>query len=106
MVNLKKFRGSSEDYSSDKKIEKKGVNVIGPLSADTFFISNFKKFNVVVGMYHDQVLIPVKTLFHFNAINVTLGLKYLRVSPDHGPGKDIIGKKRLIFKFTSMCKIY
>ena len=95
------FKKNSEEVlkiiPAIKKLEKKGVNVTGPISADTFFISNFKKFNVVVGMYHDQVLVPVKTLFHFNAINVTLGLKYLRVSPDHGPGKDIIGKKRLIF---------
>ena len=36
-------------------------------------------------MYHDQVLTPFKTLFHYNAINITLGLPYIRVSPDHGP---------------------
>jgi 4-hydroxythreonine-4-phosphate dehydrogenase len=40
------------------------------------------------------VLAPFKSLFHFNAINITLGLNYIRVSPDHGPGKDIIGKKK------------
>ena len=44
-------------------------------------------------MYHDQVLIPFKTIFNFNAINITLGLNYIRISPDHGIGKDIIGKK-------------
>ena len=45
-------------------------------------------------MYHDQVLAPFKALFKFDAINVTLGLKYLRCSPDHGPDINIIGKKK------------
>ena len=43
-------------------------------------------------MYHDQVLSPFKTLFNFEAINITLGLPYIRVSPDHGTGEDIIKK--------------
>ena len=43
-------------------------------------------------MYHDQVLSPFKTLYRFDAVNVTLGLPYIRVSPDHGTGKDIIRK--------------
>ena len=43
-------------------------------------------------MYHDQVLIPFKHLFKFNAINITLGLSYLRVSPDHGTAKNLISK--------------
>ena len=47
-------------------------------------------------MYHDQVLAPFKALFKFDAINITLGLKYLRVSPDHGTAKNIIKKKKLI----------
>ena len=45
-------------------------------------------------MYHDQVIAPFKTLFKFNAINTTLGLEYLRVSPDHGTAKDLIGKNK------------
>ena len=45
-------------------------------------------------MYHDQVLTPFKTLFNFDAINVTLGLKYLRASPDHGPAKNLVLKKK------------
>ena len=49
-------------------------------------------FNVVIGMYHDQVLSPYKAIFKFNAINVTAGLPYVRVSPDHGTGRDIIKK--------------
>ena len=74
------------------KLKKKGFYVEGPLSADTLFINNYKKYDVIVGMYHDQVLTPFKSLFQFDAINITLGLDYLRVSPDHGPAKDIINK--------------
>ena len=44
-------------------------------------------------MYHDQVLTPLKTLYKYNAINITLGLKYFRVSPDHGPAVNLINKK-------------
>ena len=44
-------------------------------------------------MYHDQVLTPFKTLFGFNAINITLGLKYIRISPDHGTALDIVKSK-------------
>jgi len=51
-----------------------------------------KKYDVIVGMYHDQVLAPIKTLFGFNAINITLGLPFLRVSPDHGPNTKMLGK--------------
>jgi 4-hydroxythreonine-4-phosphate dehydrogenase len=76
------------------KLKKKRFHVKGPLSADTLFINNYKKYDVIVGMYHDQVLAPFKSLFHFDAINITLGLKYLRVSPDHGPAKDIIKKNK------------
>ena len=45
-------------------------------------------------MYHDQILTPFKAIFKFNAINVTLGLKYLRASPDHGTASNLIGKKK------------
>ena len=76
------------------KLKKKGFYVDGPLSADTLFINNYKKYDVIVGMYHDQVLTPFKSLFHFDAINITLGLGYFRVSPDHGPGKDIVNKNK------------
>ena len=43
-------------------------------------------------MYHDQVLTPIKTLYEFDAINITMGLPFLRVTPDHGPNKEMIGK--------------
>ena len=76
------------------RLKKKGFYIKGPLSADTLFINNYKKYDVIVGMYHDQVLAPFKSLFHFDAINITLGLNYLRVSPDHGPAKDIMNKNK------------
>ena len=60
------------------------------------FIKDYKNFDIIVGMYHDQVLTPFKTIFKFDAINITLGLKYLRLSPDHGVAKNIIKKKLLI----------
>ena len=47
----------------------------------------------MIGMYHDQVLTPFKALFSYNAINITLGLPYIRTSPDHGVAKDIVGKR-------------
>ena len=53
---------------------------------------NIEKFDVVIGMYHDQVLTPIKTLFKFKAINVTLGLPFIRISPDHGPNNAMLGK--------------
>ena len=51
-----------------------------------------KKFDVVIGMYHDQVLTPIKTLYKFDAINLTLGLPFIRISPDHGPNNEMLGK--------------
>ena len=75
------------------KMIKKKIKIIGPLSADTFFSKkNIKKFDVVIGMYHDQVITPMKTLYNFDAINLTLGLPFVRVSPDHGPNNSMIGK--------------
>jgi 4-hydroxythreonine-4-phosphate dehydrogenase len=77
-----------------KYLKKMGLNLNGPLIADTLFIKNYKKFDVIIGMYHDQVIAPFKTLYKFDAINITLGLKYLRVSPDHGVALDLIGKNK------------
>ena len=79
---------------SISKLKKRGVNVNGPLVADTIFINEYKNYDLLVGMYHDQVLSPFKALFNFDAINITLGLKYIRVSPDHGTAVNLIGKKR------------
>jgi len=85
------------------KLKKAGLNVYGPLVADTTFVNDYKKYNVVVGMYHDQVLTPFKALFHFDAINITLGLNYLRVSPDHGPAIDLIGKNKANYLSLLQC---
>ena len=92
---------SIHKYNEDDKIIKpcikslsKKYNVSGPYSADTIFLkNNRKKFDVILGMYHDQVLTPLKTLFEYDAINITLGLPFIRISPDHGPNETMMGKK-------------
>ena len=77
------------------KLRSDKLNIAGPFSADTFFIKkNIDYYDVVVGMYHDQVLTPLKTLYNFNAINITIGLPFVRVSPDHGPNISMYGKNR------------
>ena len=54
-------------------------------------------------MYHDQIITPFKTIFKFNAVNITLGLKYLRVSPDHGTATNLIGKNKGNCKSLTEC---
>ena len=74
------------------KLKNAGINIKGPFPADTIFNNQNKiNFNVIVGMYHDQVLAPFKAIYGYDAINITLGLKYIRISPDHGVAQDIIG---------------
>ena len=76
-----------------KILKKRGFNIFGPFSADTIFLKqNRKNYDVVLGMYHDQVLAPIKTLKEYDAINITLGLPFYRISPDHGPNKKMIKK--------------
>ncbi len=76
-----------------KFLYKKGYKISGPYSADTFFLKkNRDKFDVVLGMYHDQVLTPIKTLYEYDSINVTLGLPFIRITPDHGPNEKMLGK--------------
>lgn len=78
---------------SIKYLRKRGFDASGPFSADTLFLKNIrKKFNIIVGMYHDQVLGPMKTIFEFKAINITAGLPFIRISPDHGPNEKMLGK--------------
>ena len=78
-----------------KYLTKKRIKISGPFSADTFFLEkNIKKYDVVIGMYHDQVLTPAKTLFKFEAINITLGLPFLKITPDHGPNYQMAGKNK------------
>ena len=76
-------------------LKKNKINIYGPYASDTIFLKeNIKKFDVVFGMYHDQVLGPMKTLYGFKAINITLGLPFLRISPDHGPNIQMLGKNK------------
>ncbi|MGB9767050.1 MAG: 4-hydroxythreonine-4-phosphate dehydrogenase PdxA [Sulfurihydrogenibium sp.] len=73
------------------QLKEEGINVVGPLSADTAF-NRYKDFDIFVAMYHDQGLIPLKLLCFRKAVNITLGLPFIRTSPDHGTGYDIAGK--------------
>ena len=76
-----------------KYLIKKKYKVSGPFAADTIFMSiNKSKYDIILGMYHDQVLTPAKALFGFNPINITLGLPFIRISPDHGPNEKMQGK--------------
>ena len=75
-----------------KKLKKKYL-ITGPLSPDTSFLQRNKlKIDVLIGHYHDQILTAFKTKFDLDAINITIGLPFVRISPDHGVGTDIIGK--------------
>ena len=103
---------SIDKFNEDKKIilpavkslKKSKINIEGPLSADTIFTErNRKKYNLIVGMYHDQVLTPIKTLFEYDAINLTAGLPFVRVSPDHGPNEKMIGKRKSSSKSLLNC---
>jgi 4-hydroxythreonine-4-phosphate dehydrogenase len=78
-----------------KNLKNLNYNIEGPIPADTVFLkNNRKKFDLIIGMYHDQVLTPIKTLYEYNAINLTIGLPFIRVSPDHGPNETMIGKNQ------------
>ncbi len=76
-----------------KKIAAKGTLVFGPFAADGFFGSNqYDRYDAVIATYHDQGLIPFKTLSFGNGVNYTAGLNKIRTSPDHGTAYDIAGK--------------
>lgn len=76
-------------------LRKEGLDVTGPLPADTLFHpEHWQHYDVVLAMYHDQALIPIKTLAFDQAVNVTLGLPILRTSPDHGTAFDLAGTGR------------
>ena len=69
-----------------------GIDVTGPHSADALFHDQAREtYDAVLGMYHDQVLVPLKTIDFFGGVNITLGLDFVRTSPDHGTGLDIAG---------------
>jgi 4-hydroxythreonine-4-phosphate dehydrogenase len=100
ILGLNPHNSENKKYSIENKIikpaiiklKKLKINIDGPFPADTAFSKErVVTYDVIVGMYHDQVLGPFKALFGYDAINLTLGLKYLRLSPDHGIAQDIIG---------------
>ena len=75
-----------------------GINVLGPFPADGFFASgNYKEYDGILGMYHDQGLIPFKILSKNQGVNFTAGLPIIRTSPDHGIAYDIAGKNKASF---------
>ena len=94
---------SVDKFNEDEKIIKPAIKYLkkkkycahGPYSADTIFLKqNRDKYDVILGMYHDQVLAPIKTLLEYDAINITLGLPFIRISPDHGPNEKMVGKNK------------
>jgi 4-hydroxythreonine-4-phosphate dehydrogenase len=103
VVGLNPHCESVDKFNEDDKIikptikylSKKKINVKGPYSADTAFLKkNRDNIDVIVGMYHDQVLTPIKTLYEYDAINITLGLPFIRISPDHGPNQKMLGQNK------------
>ena len=104
------YRKNSEEIKiiipAIKKLKKFKINLNGPYSSDTIFINDYKKFDVIVGMYHDQVLSPFKALFKYDAINMTLGLNYIRVSPDHGTAFNLIKKNKASAESLQRCFDY
>ena len=76
-----------------KRLQDEGIDAVGPMPADTMFHARARaNYDVALCMYHDQALIPIKTLAFDHAVNVTLGLPFVRTSPDHGTAFDIAGK--------------
>ena len=78
-----------------KQLRAQGIDAVGPLPADTLFHERARAtYDVALCMYHDQALIPIKTLAFDHGVNVTLGLPFVRTSPDHGTAFDIAGTGR------------
>jgi len=103
VISLNPHCESTDKFNEDDKIlkpairylSKLGYQVSGPLPADTAFIKNNRKnFDVFLGMYHDQVLTPIKTIYEYDAINITIGLPFIRITPDHGPNETMLGKNK------------
>jgi 4-hydroxythreonine-4-phosphate dehydrogenase len=75
-----------------EELQRQGLRVAGPFPADTLFHAAARsRYDAVIAMYHDQALIPIKTIAFHSAVNVTLGLPFVRTSPDHGTAFDIAG---------------
>jgi 4-hydroxythreonine-4-phosphate dehydrogenase len=79
------------------QVRSEGFNVIGPLSADTMFHAEARaQYDAALCAYHDQALIPLKTLYFHDAVNITLGLPVVRTSPDHGTAFGIAGQDKAL----------
>jgi len=77
------------------RLRAEGITATGPLPADSMFHAAARaSYDVALCMYHDQALVPIKTLAFDHAVNVTLGLPFVRTSPDHGTAFDIAGSGR------------
>ncbi len=89
-----------------EKLRKEGIAVEGPVPPDTFFMEN--GFDAYVAMYHDQGMIPFKLLFFHSGVNMTIGLPFIRTSPDHGTAFDIAGRciadHRSMLSAIKLCK--
>lgn len=75
-----------------EELKSKGFDIEGPFASDSFFVYENRKGIVAITLYHDQGMIPAKILSKGHAVNLTLGLPYLRTAPDHGPAFDLAGK--------------
>ena len=105
VTGLNPHAGENGDIGTEEKtiiipaikevLQNTTYHLSGPVSADTAFsYNNRKKYDLAICMYHDQALIPIKTLDFHNGVNVTLGLDFIRTSPDHGTGFDIAGQNK------------
>ncbi len=89
--------GRDRDYHSGagEGAGGEGIDAVGPLPGDTlFFPKHWRQYDAVLAMYHDQALIPIKTVAFDAGVNVTLGLPIVRTSPDHGTAFDLAGTGR------------
>jgi 4-hydroxythreonine-4-phosphate dehydrogenase len=105
VLGLNPHSGENGKIGNEEKIIKKAIynydNVFGPFASDAFFGKHhYKNYDVIFGMYHDQVLIPFKMLNFDKGVNYTAGLPIVRTSPDHGTAFDIAGKNKA--SFTSL----
>lgn len=88
--------------SAVKRARSEGIDIDGPFAADTLFMpEKWKSYNLIIAHYHDQGLIPFKTLAFASGINITLGLSIIRTSPDHGTAFDIAGREIAAHKSMS-----
>ena len=87
-----------------KKLKNKGINIYGPVSADSILIkNNLNKYNCFIFTYHDQALIPFKFISQFSGVNYTGNLNIIRTSPDHGTAYNLIGSKKVSNKSFINC---